>query len=52
VFAAIPLFDQKKVIGLLDSLHTMDEGSRVANDPILMILMSACVLQHGFRLAA
>jgi asparagine synthase (glutamine-hydrolysing) len=52
VFAAMPFFDQKKVIRLLDSLHTMDEDSRVANDQILMILMSACVLQHGFRLAA
>jgi asparagine synthase (glutamine-hydrolysing) len=51
-FAAIPFFDQKKVIGLLDSLHTMDEGSRVANDQVLMTLMSVCVLQHGFRLAA
>ncbi len=32
----IPFFDQQKVIGLLDSLDTMDEGSRVANDQILM----------------
>jgi asparagine synthase (glutamine-hydrolysing) len=50
--AALPFFDPKKVIRLLDSLHTMDEGSRVAIDQILMILMSACVLQQGFRLAA
>jgi len=52
VLASIPFFDQKKVIGLLDSLNTMDEGSRVANDQVLMILVSACVLQDRFRLAA
>lgn len=50
--ASIPFFDRKKVIGLLDSLGTMDEGSRVANDQVLMLLVSACVLQDGFRLTA
>jgi hypothetical protein len=30
----------------------MDEGSRVANDQILMILVSACVLQDRFGLAS
>jgi asparagine synthase (glutamine-hydrolysing) len=52
VLASIPYFDQRKVVGLLDSLHTMDEGSRVANDQVLMILVSACVLHAGFHLAA
>jgi asparagine synthase (glutamine-hydrolysing) len=50
--ASIPFFDQKKVISLLDRLHTMDEGDRVAHDQILMILASACVLQERFQLAA
>jgi asparagine synthase (glutamine-hydrolysing) len=52
VLASIPYFDQRKVVGLLDSLHAMDEGSRVANDQVLMILVSACVLHKGFHLAA
>jgi asparagine synthase (glutamine-hydrolysing) len=52
VLADIPFFNQKKVIGLLDSLHTMDEGSRIANDQVLMSVVSACVLQDRFRLAA
>src|SRR6266852_1212479 len=52
VLAPIPFFNQKKVIGLLDSLHTMDESARVANDQILMLLVSACVLQERFSLAA
>ena len=51
-FASIPFFDQKKVIGLLDRLDDMDEGARVANDQILMMLTSACVLQERFQLAA
>ena len=50
--ASIPFFDQKKVIGLLDRIETMDEGSRVANDQVLMLLTSACVLHERFRLAA
>jgi asparagine synthase (glutamine-hydrolysing) len=51
VLRSIPFFDQKKVIGLLDGLGTMDEGSRVANDQVLMMLVSACVLHEGFRMA-
>ncbi len=50
--ASIPFFSQKKVVGLLDNLNSMDEGSRVANDQILMILVSACVLHEGMRLSA
>jgi len=49
---AMPFFDQKKVVGLLDSVNDMDEGSRVANDQVLMMLVSACALQEGFHLSA
>jgi len=52
VLESIPFFDQKKVIGLLDNLPAMDEGSRVAIDQVLMTMLSACVLQEGFGLAA
>ena len=52
VLATLPFFNQKKVVGLLDRLNTMDEGSRVANDQVLMTIVSACVLQERFRLAA
>ncbi len=52
VLATLPFFNQKKVLGVLDSLNTMDEGSRVANDQVLMTIVSACVLQERFRLAA
>jgi asparagine synthase (glutamine-hydrolysing) len=50
--SSIPYFDQKKVVGLLDSIEGMDEGDRVANDQVLMLLVSACVLHERFGLAA
>jgi asparagine synthase (glutamine-hydrolysing) len=50
VFSSIPYFDQPKVLSLLDRLETMDEGSRVAYDQVLMLLVSACVLHKGFAL--
>ena len=52
VLASIPYLDQKKVVDLLDRVNTMDEGSRVANDQVLMLLVSACVLHERFHLAA
>jgi len=30
----------------------MDAGARVANDQVLMLLVSMCVLNEGLRLAA
>lgn len=51
VLGSMPFFDQRKVIELLDSLHTADECSRVANDQVLMMVLSACVLHDGFRLS-
>jgi len=52
VLASMPFFDQKKVVGVLDTLHTVDESSRVANDQVLMMILSACVLHDRFRLSA
>jgi asparagine synthase (glutamine-hydrolysing) len=37
---------------LLDRIDTTDEGSRVANDQVLLILVSACILQERFALSA
>jgi asparagine synthase (glutamine-hydrolysing) len=51
-FASLPFFNQKQVIQLLDRLPSMDEGERTANDQVLMILVSLCVLHERFRLAA
>jgi len=52
VLAAMPFFDQKKVIRILDRIDDMDDGGRVANDQTLMLIASACVLQERFKLAA
>ena len=52
VMASLPFFDQKRVIRLLDGLGKMDEGAQVANDQVLMLLTSVCVLQQGFNLSA
>lgn len=50
--AAIPFFDQRKIIGMLDRIDEMDDAGRIANDATLMFVTSACVLQERFRLAA
>jgi asparagine synthase (glutamine-hydrolysing) len=51
VLKSMPFFDQKKIIRFLDSLATMDEGARVANDQVLMTVVSACVLHERFHLS-
>jgi asparagine synthase (glutamine-hydrolysing) len=51
VLASIPFFDRKKVVGLLDSLHMMDDGARVAIDQVLMTMVSVCVLHERLQLA-
>jgi hypothetical protein len=48
----MPFFDRNKIIKILDSLQSTDEGSRVADDQVLMMVLSACVLQSGFRPSA
>ena len=48
----MPFYDQKKVVALLDQLPTMTDAERVGWDPVLMSILSACVLQERFKLAA
>jgi asparagine synthase (glutamine-hydrolysing) len=48
LLAAIPFYDQKSVIALLDRLPTMSEPDLLAWDPILMTVLSACVIQKRF----
>jgi asparagine synthase (glutamine-hydrolysing) len=52
VLASMPFYDQKKVVALLDELPAMTETERVEWDPVLMSILSACVLQEKFKLAA
>ena len=46
--SAMPFFDQQAVVALLDRLPEMDTGARVANDQVLMLLASMCVLQERY----
>jgi asparagine synthase (glutamine-hydrolysing) len=52
VLSAMPFFDKQKVVAVLDTMYTGDENARVANDQILMMVLSACVLQDRYRLTA
>jgi asparagine synthase (glutamine-hydrolysing) len=52
VLRDLPFFDAGRVVELLDRLPSMDQGSRVAYDQLLMMLLSACVLQERYKLAA
>ncbi len=49
---SMPFFDQRSVVDLLDRLPQMETGSRVASDQVLMLLVSMCVLNEGFRLTS
>ncbi len=50
VLASLPFYDQKKIVDSLDALPGMPEGDRVGLDPVLMSVLSACVIQERFRL--
>jgi asparagine synthase (glutamine-hydrolysing) len=50
--ASMPFFDQKEVVALLDRLPGMDTGERTANDQVLMLLASMCVLQERYKPSA
>ena len=52
VLCAMPFFDRGKIIALLDTVNAGNENARVANDQILMMTLSACVLQERYRLSA
>jgi asparagine synthase (glutamine-hydrolysing) len=45
---SLPFYDQKKVIALLDQLPTMSDADLVGWDPVLMTILSACVIQERF----
>jgi asparagine synthase (glutamine-hydrolysing) len=52
VLGSVPFYDQKKVIALLDQLPAMSEADRIGWDPVLMSVLSACVIQERFGLGS
>lgn len=45
-----PVFDQKKIMRLLDRVPSMTHDERTVIDQILMVITSACVLQERYNL--
>jgi asparagine synthase (glutamine-hydrolysing) len=50
--ASLPFYDQNKIIALLDQLPTMSDLDRVGWDPVLMSVLSTCVIQERFGLSS
>ncbi len=48
--ASLPFYDRKKVVALLDGLPSLSDDARIAFEPILMILLSACCLHERYKL--
>ena len=48
LLGSIPFFDQRKIVALLDRLPSMSESDLLAWDPVLMTVLSACVVQKRF----
>ncbi|MCI0447504.1 asparagine synthase C-terminal domain-containing protein [bacterium] len=48
---ALTFFNRNKVIAILDQLPNMDDGQRTVVDGMLMIILSACILQERFHLS-
>ena len=52
VLASLPFYDQKKVVALLDQLPAMSDSDRMGWDPVLMSVLSACVIRERFGLGS
>jgi hypothetical protein len=50
VLASLPFYDQKNVIALLDRLPEMPETDLIGWDPVLMSVLSACIIHKRFGL--
>ena len=50
VLSSIPFYDQKEVVAVLDRIPAMSESDRIAWDPVLIWVLSACVLQEKFAM--
>ena len=48
---ALTFFKRDQVIAILDQLPYMDDGQRTVVDGMLMLILSACILQERFHLS-
>jgi asparagine synthase (glutamine-hydrolysing) len=51
VMDAVPFFDRRAVLSFLDRFAGMSGAERSAADPVLLLLLSICVLQERYQLA-
>lgn len=49
--ASIPFYDRNKVIRLLDKLPKMKMEECITWDPVLMVMLSTCILQEQFKIS-
>lgn len=49
-FAAIPFFDRKQVMDLLDRMPGMDAETRASLDPVLFVMASFAIIGERYRL--
>ena len=52
VLRSLPFFDQPKIVRMLDAMPKMDQMVHITNEQILMMVLSACVLQDRYRISA
>ena len=52
LLSALPFYDKKKVVALLDRVPAMSASDSITWDPILMSVLSACVIQKRFQLSS
>jgi asparagine synthase (glutamine-hydrolysing) len=48
VMSSLAFYDQAKVVAALDGLPALDTDARIALDPVLMVLLSACCLHQRY----
>jgi asparagine synthase (glutamine-hydrolysing) len=48
---SMPFFNQQKVVEMLDASLKTDQTIQVTNEQVLMMVLSACVLQDHFRVS-
>ncbi|MEW6737885.1 MAG: asparagine synthase-related protein, partial [Acidobacteriota bacterium] len=50
LLSSLPFFDRNAVIALLDRLPNIKESMRISLEPVIMMILSACLLQRHYCL--
>ena len=52
ILGLLPFYDHKKIVALLDQLPLISDSDRLGWDPVLMSVLSACLIQEQFGLCS